>query len=63
MLQYISNPDFAGKWKAACIGGLASGLQNAEGTGDTAKEKLKAVEAETENNASAALQSLKLLYD
>jgi putative membrane-bound dehydrogenase-like protein len=63
MLQYISNPDFADKWKAACIGGLASGLQNAEGTGDTAKEKLKAVEAETENNASAALQSLKLLYD
>ncbi|HRP56004.1 PVC-type heme-binding CxxCH protein [Agriterribacter sp.] len=63
LLQYMAGADLADQWKAACVRGLAAGLQNAEGAGDAAKEKLKAIEGEAQSNASAALQSLKRLYE
>ena len=48
--------------QAAIVKGLSAGLQNAKGTSDEAKEKLKAIGTATDNDAAKSLDDLKKVY-
>lgn len=48
--------------QAAIVKGLSAGLQNAKGTSDEVKERLKTIGTEADNDAAKSLDDLKKLY-
>ena len=48
--------------QAAIVKGLSAGLQNAKGTSDEVKEKLKTIGTEADNDVAKSLDDLKKLY-
>jgi HEAT repeat protein len=48
--------------QAALVKGISAGLQNAEGTGNETKEKLKAIGAAADKDVAKALEDLNALY-